>query len=419
MNFELDQLRGSCLCGMEHKLQTKSVMLRSGAVEELAYELLSGGLRRFQYPVIICDTDTWLATDGKMNTLTLRCFLIQLSPSGLRADEKAVDQVLELWRSNIDLILAVGAGTIHDISRYIANEKNIPFISVPTAASMDGFASSIAEMTFAGRKELIPAKAPIAVYADTEIFAEAPYFLTAAGVADMVGKYTALADWRIASLLTGEPFCEHIYEMQKDTLIELCATVRFMTGCNYEACERLMNALIFSGLFMQMMGNCRPVSGSEHHLAHFWEMGIPESAPDSIYGERVAVGLLLTLREYKKLLHRLEEDSFTFHDPNGIPKQVRSVYAEKGLLFGIIIENTPDPMGHVTEEKIRAHLPEIIYILEQLPEPEEIEELLKKAGCKTKMREIGLSDDLIIPSLTLSPYVRNCLTVMRLLPALE
>ena len=33
---------------------------------------------------------------------------------------------------DIDLILAVGAGTIHDISRYVASQYKIPFVSVPT-----------------------------------------------------------------------------------------------------------------------------------------------------------------------------------------------------------------------------------------------------------------------------------------------
>lgn len=45
---------------------------------------------------------------------------------------------------DIDMILAVGTGTIHDISRYMAFQYKIPFISVPTAASVDGFTSTVA-----------------------------------------------------------------------------------------------------------------------------------------------------------------------------------------------------------------------------------------------------------------------------------
>ena len=56
---------------------------------------------------------------------------------------------------DIDLILAVGAGTIHDISRYIAHNYKVPFISVPTAASGDGFVTTVAAMTLDGVKKTV------------------------------------------------------------------------------------------------------------------------------------------------------------------------------------------------------------------------------------------------------------------------
>lgn len=39
-----------------------------------------------------------------------------------------------------------------------------------------------------------------------------------------------------------------------------------------EAFENVTKALLLSGIAMQMMGNSRPASGAEHHIAHLIEM---------------------------------------------------------------------------------------------------------------------------------------------------
>ena len=110
-------------------------------------------------------------------------------------------------------------------SRYLAYQYKIPFISVPTAASVDGFVSNVAAMTWKGLKKTVPAVAPLAVFADTDIFAHAPRRLTASGVSDLLGKYICLADWKIASLLTGEYICSEIIEMERkspENSLQLC-----------------------------------------------------------------------------------------------------------------------------------------------------------------------------------------------------
>jgi glycerol-1-phosphate dehydrogenase [NAD(P)+] len=70
----------------------------------------------------------------------------------LYSEENFVENNME---EDIDLILAVGAGTIHDISRYIAHNYKVPFISVPTAASGDGFVTTVAAMTLDGVKKTV------------------------------------------------------------------------------------------------------------------------------------------------------------------------------------------------------------------------------------------------------------------------
>ncbi len=101
-------------------------------------------------------------------------------------------------------LVAVGSGTLTDIVRYAAHSAGCDFVSVPTAASMDGYASSVAALERDGVKLTLPARAPAAIFADPRIAAAAPVELTRAGIGDLLAKTTARVDWLAAHLLYGE-----------------------------------------------------------------------------------------------------------------------------------------------------------------------------------------------------------------------
>ena len=103
-------------------------------------------------------------------------------------------------------------------------------------------------MTWKGLKKTVPAVAPLAAFADTDIFAHAPRRLTASGVSDLLGKYICLADWKIASLLTGEYICSEIIEMEEKALKTVCSCVKGIASGEPEDCEKLMYALILPAL---------------------------------------------------------------------------------------------------------------------------------------------------------------------------
>ena len=145
------------------------------------------------------------------------CTVICLNPQGLHANNEGVAVTEDRLTGEEDLILAVGSGTIHDLSRYVAYHHGIPFVSVPTAASVDGFVSTVAAMTWDGMKKTMEAEAPLLVLADTEIFSKALYRLTASGVSDLLGKwYYAVADWKISHIVTGEYLCERVCELEME-----------------------------------------------------------------------------------------------------------------------------------------------------------------------------------------------------------
>ena len=133
-------------------------------------------------------------------------------------------------------------------------------------------------MTWYGFKKTLPAVAPEIVLADTEIIKNAPMELVRSGVGDIMAKYTALADWKMAHVLTNELLCEKIYSIMQDAADTVMQSVPGIARGEESAYADVTYALIMSGIAMQMMGNSRPASGAEHHISHMIEME-PEAFP--------------------------------------------------------------------------------------------------------------------------------------------
>lgn len=415
MRVDADDFARPCSCGKEHHIEVKEILIESGAVKKLEEMMTDGALKEYISPLIICDTNTYKATEEQMEDIYDRCEIITLDAEDLQADDYAVDIILSNMEEDIDLILAVGAGTIHDLSRYVAYEQGIPFVSVPTAASVDGFVSNVAAMTWNGLKKTVPAEAPICVIADTDIFAHAPGRLNASGASDLFGKYICLADWKIAELVTGEYFCEDVYKLEKKALKEVRACLKGIKAQDESDSEELMYALILSGLAMQMVGNSRPASCAEHHMSHLWEAEVINDRLDALHGEKVGIGMLLCLKEYKRIGQAIREGRCEVTEYTGLEEQLlEDVFGKKNLLDGIMLENTPDPLEIIAPEMLEECLPKIAEIIDELPEVEEMEEFLEKGGCVTKLSEIGLTEEIVPMTMRLSPYMRNRLSLMRL-----
>ena len=132
MRVDTDDFARPCRCGREHHTEVKEIMIEAGAAEKLEEAMSEGFLKEYISPLLICDTNTMKATEEIMEDIYDRCQVLTLDAEGLHADEHAVEIVENYMEEDIDLILAVGSGTIHDISRYLAFQYKIPFISVPT-----------------------------------------------------------------------------------------------------------------------------------------------------------------------------------------------------------------------------------------------------------------------------------------------
>ena len=190
---------------------------------------------------------------------------------GLLAGPGEVERVRERLRGGAHAV-AAGSGVITDIVRYASHLDDRDFVSMPSAASMDGYASSVAALQIDGVKVTYPARAPVAIFADPRVAAAAPAELTRAGLGDLLAKATARVDWLAAHLLYGERFEEAVEQRVLGPLGFAAANAGSVLGGDADAVRALLEGLIESGAAMAMAGNSRPASGCEHHASHFWDL---------------------------------------------------------------------------------------------------------------------------------------------------
>lgn len=206
------------------------------------------------------------------------------------ADMRTVARVRKMVRGKIDFLLGVGGGRCIDVAKLASFRDGKPFLSVPTAASHDGIASSRASIKTKRRPTSIETHSPLAIVADTLIIKRAPHRLLAAGCGDMVANLTAVRDWELAHRLRGETISEYaaaLSLMSAQLVIENAHVIRRHTE---ESVRKVVKALISSGVAMAIAGSSRPASGSEHLFSHALDIVAPKPA---LHGEQCGVGAVM------------------------------------------------------------------------------------------------------------------------------
>ena len=425
MDVDLGQLREPCACGMEHNIDVEKIVIESGAVSQLE-EILE----EFQNPVFICDSNTRTAAEPFLEEEFKDYPVIELNPEGLQADNRGVNKVMKqldycdrgLSSVSVDVLVAIGGGTIHDLTRYAATEYDIPFVSIPTAASVDGYAANVAALTWDGLKRTVAGVSPRWILADTDIFSAAPSRLTASGVSDFLGKYISILDWKIAHLVTGEYICEEVCDLLEKAQRDGSRVLEEIRFGDKDAIEKLMYALLLSGLCMQMVESPRPVSGADHMVSHLWDLNVLNEKTNALHGEQVGLGLLIVTDYYKKLGYAIRHKNVTVKSETakGLEMSLlEHTFGKKGLLEGILTENTPNPLEDIDLEELEEQLPEIEDLIDDLPDADDMYAKLHDAGCVHEISNLGIDKEKVELTLQSSPYVRNRLTLLRLSKLLE
>ncbi len=251
-------------------------------------------------------------------------------PHSLRAEGEPLEEVEEeILKSKPSFLVGVGGGRVIDLAKYSSSRARLPFLSVPTAASHDGIASSRASLRRLGPLS-VDARTPLAILADVEVISRSPRRLTASGCGDLVAKFTAVRDWRLSHLLTGEYYGDYAAQLALMSAEVTARNAGLIGEGREEGVRVVVEALISCGVAMCIAGSSRPCSGSEHSFAHALEQVSPDS---SLHGEKCGVGTLLMA-----YLHGLNW------------KRVRRVLSEVGA------PTTAEELGVGEEEVVEALL---------------------------------------------------------------
>ena len=226
--------------------------------------------------LLVSDSNTYAALGQKVEAgLREREWDVRtvvLDGADVIADENHIFEVLFHAHAEARMYLAVGSGTITDITRYASFCSRNGFISLPTAPSVDAYTSVGAALTMGGFKKTVPCQVPAAVFADLQTLCQAPRDMIAAGFGDVLGKYTSLADWQLGHLLLGERYDTGVAGRLRRALLSCVENAKAIGRASRGGIAVLMEGLLESGVCMAEFGSSRPASGAEHIFSHFWEI---------------------------------------------------------------------------------------------------------------------------------------------------
>ncbi len=287
-----------CDCGKQHVIPVRQVVYHSDALEQLPS--ICGLCSKRKSVLILADTRTW-EVGGAQAAKTLRNHHWSVSTHILgdtdhhtpRCDDRTHAR-LQAKLPDAPLFLAVGSGVINDLTKWIAAERNVPYIVLATAASMNGYAAANVAPLLRGVKSLVRARAPVAVLAEPEVIRSAPYRLTSAGFADLLARSLSTADWLMNHLLLNEYYCGFCRRLIDDIEQLYLSHPEKVAQQDPRAIESLFLALVYSGLAMTLVGTSAPASGGEHLLSHTLDMlACVDGHPHDLHGRQVGVGCIL------------------------------------------------------------------------------------------------------------------------------
>ncbi len=288
-------LRIDCDCGAVHTCEIRRVVCGAGALGQLPSLLAD-----CRVLTVVSDGNTApLAADELARTLAAAGHRVHRAHFAGRQplvpDEAAIAHIEAALPPDADALVGVGSGVINDLCKYLGGRRGLPYLIAATAPSMDGYASKGAAMILGGMKVTVPAPPPAWIVGDDEVLATAPLPMLQSGIGDLLGKYSCLDDWRLGALLLDEPFCPHIHAQVLAAADATAADIPAILARQPTAVGRLFAHLVEVGVAMSLAGNSRPASGSEHHLAHFYEItGLQRQRPCLAHGIDVAYGALVT-----------------------------------------------------------------------------------------------------------------------------
>lgn len=417
--------------GREYSTRTRLVRVERG-VHERVPELLAPFVGRGPIAVVYDENTRRVAGDAVADALRaagveLRTFEIRPGDGDehVVCDDRKIDEVTARLRAG-DFVhaLAVGAGTMNDVTKMAAFRVGLDYSVVGTAPSMNGYTSAIAAILSDGVKTTQPCHAPIAALADPEVMAAAPYRMIASGLGDLYSKPVSNADWRLSHRLLGTFHSPIVMEIVDAAAEILDGVAPHLPARDVDAVGRLTGAIMLSGLAMQAAGTSGPASGGEHLISHYIDMtAIAFDQPHDFHGCQVAVGTCVTSALYERVRGL---------DPATIDVEARvAAHPEWGEYepvirqrFGVLDDAVLAHASQMypTRDEVRERLSRVVGEWDDLMAdvgvtlrpPDALRAELESADCPTRFEQIGVDPDRAYRAIAWSKDIRARYTILHL-----
>lgn len=405
MDYSLESLinRGEflCSCGKTHSAHLKDALVDFGAIEKTAdFVRKYNGTKAY----VIADRNTFKAAGERviksLEQGGIDYKLHVFRDERLETDEKLVGSAVLHFDYDCDIIIAVGSGVINDTGKILSRQKNLPYIVVATAPSMDGYASSTSSVIRDGLKVSIDSRCPDVVIGDLDVLCSAPLMMIRSGLGDMLAKYISLCEWKISHLVTGEYYCGEVADIVRSALRKCVDNAGGIEARDPAAVKAVTEGLILSGIAADYAGISRPVSGVEHYYSHLWDMRALEfGAPASLHGIQCGIATVLAAEKYEKLKSitpdgKTAQEHFNSFDLNAWLEKLK---AYLGSSADVMVENAPTSERYNKEkheqrvENIINNWDEILKTVEkEIPPCSEIIKILHTIGAPSESDEINI-----------------------------
>ena len=409
--------------------ETKALRVGSGIISKVA------DLFKEQFPckkaVIIADSNTYRVAGQFVEKFISESGIEQETPfiftdSDLHAEYSYIEKLTDFLKSTDAIPVAVGSGTINDLTKLSSHLSGRRYMCVATAASMDGYTSFGASITANGAKQTFNCPAPQACLADIGIISEAPPEMTAAGYADLFAKVVAGADWILADALGIEPIHEQAWDIVQGGLHDALSDPAGVKSGSPDSISKLLEGLMLGGFAMQCSQTSRPASGAEHYFSHLWDMEHHTYNGKNVsHGFQVSLGTIAITAFYWQLLktpiEKLDIDAAcnTWPTAKEMDEAVLKLFGKTPFIERCLqetrakyIDKTPLYnqlqlfVGKWPETKLRLE--------KQLLSLEDAKAKLKAVGAPVEPEEIGLSRSKLRETFINSQFLRNRYTIIDL-----
>lgn len=405
-----------CDCGRCHSIPPIMIVESANAYAELARDCSEA------WPddrvLVLDDENTHLAAGARV------CELLQersvplkvvTLPGGPVTTEELAGQIQELSTGH-SLIIAVGAGTINDLGKYVADQRQIPYWSVPTAPSMNGYTSSIVAIKVKGVKRTLPSRPPQFIYVDPQVIQDSPLNLRQAGFCDVLAKSVSDFDWQTESLLFNGGYCHLPSAITHEPEAKYIDHPEGITQGDFHAVTGLFEGLLFSGVAMSLAGSSAPASGGEHLISHFFDMreAITGKKPN-LHGLQVGAGIVLSAVCYRKLaaveikdLKNRSREIFEA-DAGKIPAIWGDLAGEVGKQFA----GKRDRLLQF-DSLLPANWTRLKALFGGIRQPEYFVDLFRRTGLEMTLASLGMAEGEFFLAATTARTIRDRITVLDL-----